>query len=288
MKKIVCLTFLFFSNLSYSLDIIAAGDLAVCTEKYEHGIKTVSTIIEKQSFDMFIPLGDLVYESATQEKIDNCYHKYLGKFKNKTYPIIGNHEYYAENGKHYFNYFQENLSFILKENDFSKDIENTVFPSYYYFEKNNWNFIFLDSNLTQEKHKKQLEWLKNIISSDKYKNKCSLVSFHHPYISMGLRKIVQPSKDFMYIFNNHPPTLILNGHDHHYQDSKIINKTKHFIVGTGGTPIFQYLNYFNMDYENYSLEHGILKLNLQKNSYSYQFINNEKTIVSGNYNCFIN
>jgi len=39
--------------------------------------------------------GDLAYENGTAEEFKNCYDKTWGRFKNRTHPAPGNHEFYG-------------------------------------------------------------------------------------------------------------------------------------------------------------------------------------------------
>jgi predicted MPP superfamily phosphohydrolase len=264
------------------ITVLTVGDIAYCERDKEIGVKSVSNLVSKNNFDFFFPLGDLVYEEGTQKKLEKCYGKYFGKIKNKTFPTVGNHEYYADKATPYFEYFANNQDLVKKQEQNSYHQITNGFYNYYSFNKNNWSFIFLDTNLENEDNREQIIWLENIL---KNKKTCTIISMHHPYISSGLRPIKSSVKELMKVINKSPPTIILSGHDHHFQESKMINKTKHFVVGTGGVPISNKVNPFNLDVKNSYFDFGILKLELYNNSYSYSFVTQQQKLFSSSNQC---
>lgn len=90
-------------------------------------------------------------------------------------------------------------------------------------------------------------------------------------ITDGIRPIKSSAEELEPLFNKYSPTIVLNGHDHHFQESNKINNTKHFLVGIGGITISNMVIPFGKD-KNTSFEHGVLKLTLKENSYTYSFL----------------
>ena len=258
-----------FASNDKSINVLAFGDISVCGNEQEEGVKTTSKIVHNQKFDMMFHLGDLVYPEGTEKALKSCYWKYFSSYENKIFPIPGNHEYYADNGQPYFTFFKNSIKNITKQKNYDFPSNDSNFPKYYSFDKQGWSFIFLDSNLSKEEQQEEFKWLEEKL---KNKSNCSIVSFHYPLITSGLRPIKSFSKDLEPLLIKYPPTIVLNGHDHHFQESKIINKTKHFLVGSGGVQIKNAVNPLDLNLKNISFEHGILKLTLEKDSYSYSFI----------------
>ena len=51
-------------------------------------------------------LGDNVYPYGTAEKLRNCYDSTWGRYKKRTRPAVGDHEYYrTKAARPYFDYF---------------------------------------------------------------------------------------------------------------------------------------------------------------------------------------
>ncbi len=271
-----------FADNKTELSILAFGDIADCQNGKEQGVKNVSEIVKKQKFDFMLHLGDMVYPDATVDELNNCYGKYFNKYKKSVFPIAGNHEYNIDKGVPYFEFLKDNIKEIQKQKQYDLVDNNGTFPKHYSFEKNGWSFIFLDSNLEGKEREDQLSWFEKKL---KEKNNCSIVSFHHPLITAGVRPIKSIVKEFEPLLNQYPPTIILNGHDHHFQESKMLNGTKHFLIGTGGTKIYKIVNPLSENVENISFEHGILKLKLKKDSYSYSFLTKNKKQFENNNSC---
>ncbi len=284
-KYILALTALLstsaFAQNNKEFSILAFGDIADCQKDREKNVKSVADIVKKQKFDFMIHLGDVVYPDGTVEELNNCYGKYFNKYKTKIFPIAGNHEYNIEKGVPYFELFTSNIEEIKKQENYKIVDNKGTFPKYYSFDKNGWSFIFLDSNLEKEERLEQLTWLENKL---KDKKQCSIVSFHHPLITSGLRPIKPIVKEFEPLLRQYPPTIIMNGHDHHFQESKKIDGTKHFLIGTGGTKIYNAVNPFE-NVKSISFEHGILKLTLKEGSYNYSFISKNKEQFNGKESC---
>lgn len=257
-----------FAEPKEEFSILAFGDIANCQDDKEQGVKTVHSIVKKEKFDFMIHLGDLVYPDGTEKELKKCYGKYFKEYKSKIFPIPGNHEYNADKGEPYFQYFKSNIDLIKKQKNHDLHDHHGYFPKYYSFDKNGWTFIFLDSNLKKEEREKQLVWFEKKL---KDKQKCSIISVHHPLITDGIRPIKNNAKELEPLFNKYSPTIVLNGHDHHFQESNKINNTKHFLVGTGGTTISNMVSPFGKA-KNLSFEYGVLKLTLKENSYTYSFL----------------
>src|SRR5207302_1668195 len=70
--------------------LLAAGDVADC----QHLEDATATADILDRYDGTIAaLGDLAYESGTADEFVNCYEPTWGRFKARTRPAIGNHEY---------------------------------------------------------------------------------------------------------------------------------------------------------------------------------------------------
>src|ERR1700724_635577 len=82
--------------------LVGAGDIVGCQDP--HGALATAKLIEKIPGTVFT-LGDLVYDASTLGQFQNCYGRSWGKFKGRTRPALGNHEYQVRNAVPYFQYW---------------------------------------------------------------------------------------------------------------------------------------------------------------------------------------
>src|SRR5207245_8874641 len=67
-----------------------AGDIASC--QHPEGARATAKLIEQIPGTVFAA-GDLAYEEGSAEDFQNCYDPTWGRFKDRTKPALGNHEY---------------------------------------------------------------------------------------------------------------------------------------------------------------------------------------------------
>src|SRR6202158_5888181 len=98
--------------------LIGAGDIADCSE-IESARKTAE-LIEKIDGTVFT-LGDNAYESGTPLQFERCYGPTWGRFKGRTRPAPGNHDYRSLSAAPYFAYFGQSAG-GSEEGDYSHDL----------------------------------------------------------------------------------------------------------------------------------------------------------------------
>ena len=77
-----------------------------------------------------LALGDLTYPRGRLAEFTGCYQATWGRFKARTYPAPGNHEYATPGAAGYFQYFGAQAG-----------------PGHYRFTLGSWQLYSLDSNL---------------------------------------------------------------------------------------------------------------------------------------------
>src|SRR3712207_5822807 len=108
--------------------IVAAGDIADCrTEGDEATAKLVGGI----DGSTVLTLGDNAYPEGSAEDFEECYDPAWGRFKDRTKPIPGNHEYDTQGAAGYFDYFGKAAG----------DPEE----GYYSYDLGRWHIIALNS-----------------------------------------------------------------------------------------------------------------------------------------------
>src|SRR5450755_3066486 len=81
--------------------LVGAGDIADCTDISG---ATATAILLEDIPGTIMAIGDLAYPDGTKENFE-CYDKTWGKFKNRTRPAVGNHEFHSAGATYYFQYF---------------------------------------------------------------------------------------------------------------------------------------------------------------------------------------
>src|SRR6267154_5113753 len=82
--------------------LVGAGDIASCDDLA--GAEATAKLIDKIPGTVFA-VGDLAYPDGSDEQFANCYGPTWGRFKERTRPAPGNHEYHSDGASGYVRYF---------------------------------------------------------------------------------------------------------------------------------------------------------------------------------------
>jgi chitodextrinase len=268
--------------------IAAAGDIA-CGSGYVGNhclqMQTADQILKINPVAV-LALGDIQYESsAYADYIDSSsnvkigYDKSWGRFKAKTYPAIGNHEYLTPLATNYFKYWSD---FAAKRGPYAKLAGDTV-KGWYSFDIGAWHLISFNSNCKRidcTKGSEQETWIKNDLAA--HPNKCTLAFAHHPFRNSFFETSSEPRwPDIFQDFYDAGVDLVLVGHAHNYERTAPMNPAagidrtrgvRTFVVGTGGkspagasaTP-----KPFSETHSGKTI--GVLKLTLHSSGYDWSF-----------------
>jgi 3',5'-cyclic AMP phosphodiesterase CpdA len=248
--------------------VYAAGDIARCAHpdpKWSGAAGTAALVSAGLAADpqaAVLMLGDATYPRGTAAEFTNCYDPTWGKFKNRTWPAPGNHEYATAGGAPYFAYFGAAAG-----------------RGYYSMRLGSWRVFSLDSNLSGAAQAAQLDWLRAELARDPAL--CTLAYWHHPLYSSGMHGNIARMEEAWRLLYQAGAELVLSGHDHHYerfapQDADgrrdDARGMRQFVVGTGGafpTPLL----WPQANSEARDSNHdGVLKLVLGAAGYSWEFV----------------
>ncbi|MGH3713060.1 MAG: discoidin domain-containing protein [Micromonosporaceae bacterium] len=186
--------------------VTATGDIAgACSASdgtaCEH--ERTARLVESINPKWVLTTGDNQYDDGTAAEFDKYYATTWGRFKNKTRPTPGNHEYYdpAGGAAGYKSYFGA--------------IATPAGKTYYSWNEGNWHFIALDSDLSMSSSSAQLAWLKNDLASNT--RGCIAAYWHKPLFNSGSKGYdphTLPAWRELYAAR---ADLVLNGHDHLYE-----------------------------------------------------------------------
>jgi hypothetical protein len=208
--------------------VFAAGDIADCRSE---GDEATTKLLEETK-GTILTLGDNAYEKGSAEDFADCYSPTWGRFKDRTRPAPGNHEYNTEAAEGYFDYFGE----AAGDPD----------EGYYSYDVGEWHLVALNSNCEEVggcyASSPQVRWLKADLR--RHQAACTLAYWHHPLFSSGTRHgntpAVRPLWEALYEAG---ADVILAGHEHNYErfapqdpsgEADPERGIREFVVGTGG------------------------------------------------------
>jgi len=254
--------------------LVGAGDIVGCQDP-QHALATAK-LIEKIPGTVFVA-GDLVYDAITLSQFQNCYGAAWGKFKDRTRPALGNHEYRESSAAPYFQYWSGQAGPAGK--------------GYYSYELGAWHVVVLNTNCAAPglggcaAGSPQDEWLRQDLRE--HRDACIVAYGHYALFSSGIFRAhaVHPELKRLWedLYAAHAD-LILAGHEHSYerfapQDPDGRADPQHgireIVVGTGGRshgPLGLALP--NSEVQNTNT-YGVLKLTLSPQGYAWEFIPEE-------------
>ena len=90
--------------------VVAAGDIAAC---FKNGDEATARLIGGIDGTV-LALGDNAYPDGSAEDFDECYDPTWGRFKDRTKPAPGNHEYHTPGGSRVLRLFREGPGHSLR------------------------------------------------------------------------------------------------------------------------------------------------------------------------------
>jgi 3',5'-cyclic AMP phosphodiesterase CpdA len=219
--------------------------------------------------DALFTAGDNAYPAGSTEDFNSCYDPAWGRFKAKTFPTPGNHEYAQPGALPYFQYFGDRAG------------PGGFRQGYYSYNLGNWHIIALNSPLYATGSIEQLMWLKDDLESARAR--CTLAYWHYPVFTSGPSN-GQPESRVMrevwQVLYGAGVDVIVNGHDHLYErfapqdPAGRANGTlgiTEIIVGTGGAPLYDFGGTTPNSVARLRT-YGILKLTLRNTGYDSVFM----------------
>lgn len=254
---------------------VGAGDIGWCGSA---GPELTARLVEGIGGTVFTT-GDNAYMSGTAKDFRNCYDPSWGRFKSRTRPVPGNHDYGTANAEPYFDYFGANAG--------------PYGLGYYSFELGDWHAIALNSSLDVGAASAQAQWLRaDLAASTKT---CTIAYWHYPLFSSGPSGNQGQMRPFWKILMDFGVEVVVNGHDHMYerfapQDEESFPNPgrgiREFVVGTGGAVLYRFGPVVPNSERRVPGVFGVLKFTLSSGSYDWQFIDGTgATLDSGSGTC---
>jgi acid phosphatase type 7 len=246
---------------------VGAGDIASCDDL--KGAEATAKLIDIIPGTVFA-VGDLAYPDGSDEQFASCYGPTWGRFKDRTRPAPGNHEYHS-GASGYSRYFGPQAGDPNKE--------------YYSFDLGAWHMIALNSECQEvggcDASSPQAQWLRQDLAQ--HPAKCTLAYFHKPLFSSGAAHgndlNLRPLWEVLYTAN---VDVVINGHDHDYErfapqdpqgKADPQRGIREFVVGTGGKNSHRSFGEPKANSEIRQADtFGVLKLTLHASSYDWEFV----------------
>jgi hypothetical protein len=138
------------------------------------GAEATAKLIEQIPGEAFAA-GDNAYPSGTAEQFRNCYAPTWGRFRNRTRPSPGNHEFHSGGATPYFDYFG------LAAGD--------PRTGYYSYDLGTWHIVVLNSECDQvagcQSGSVEERWLRQDLAG--HPSACTLAYWHKPLFSSGAK-----------------------------------------------------------------------------------------------------
>lgn len=246
--------------------LVGAGDVADCTGP---GDEATSRLLARTKGTVFT-LGDNAQDAGSAAEFAGCYDPSWGRFKSRTKPAVGNHEYETEWAAPYFDYFGA--------------AAGRPDEGFYSYDRGTWHVVVLNSNCEEiggcGPGSPQLEWLKEDLDANP--SRCTLAYFHHPLFSSGRGVASGAVLPFWRVLYRRGAELVLNGHAHSYE--RFAPQTplgardpgrgiRQLVVGTGGEPARGPLGPpAPNSVVRGETTPGVLKLDLGDDAYGWRFL----------------
>jgi hypothetical protein len=247
--------------------LVGAGDIADCRSAGDEATAALVAAIPGTVFTA----GDNAYVNGTPAEFNRCYGPTWGKFKGRTMPAVGNHEYQQDpTASGYYRYFGAAAGDPAK--------------GYYDYTLGSWHVVVLNSNCEEiggcGAGSPQERWLRRVLAAGSAR--CTVAITHHARFSSAIAHgsdlEVLPLWQALYDYG---ADLVVSGHDHVYErfgpqrpngvaDPRF--GLRQIVVGTGGR------DHRNFGPAGPSSEirngdtFGVLKLTLHADSYDWQFV----------------
>lgn len=246
--------------------LVGAGDISSCKTT---GDSATAKLLGKIPGTV-VALGDEAYDSGTYPQFKHCYGPTWGRYKDRTRPAPGNHDYVTKKAAGYYRYFGARAGKNHR--------------GYYSYNLGRWHIISLNSMCEDTGgcgfRSPQIRWLRKDLAS--HHRRCTLAYWHHSVFSSGSEHGSDPRmKPALRALYRAHADVVLSGHDHDYErfapqspqgTLKPSRGIREFVVGTGGRSLNPFGRILPHSQARNSKAYGVLKLTLYPRSYHWRFV----------------
>lgn len=239
--------------------LLAVGDIGWCGSP---GVAQTAAIVDRFR-DPLLLLGDLAYPNGTERDFRECYDPAYGRFKSRSRPGPGNHEYDVAGADGYFTYFGQ--------------AAGPGRLGYYAFRAASWQVLVLNSSVPIDRNSAQYAWVRDQLRE---RTRCAIATVHHPFDSSGRHGPSGGLNDVWRLLYDHGVDVVVNGHEHNYERlapmdperrADPVRGIQQFTVGTGGAPLYAKARQ-SANSEVFLEAWGVLRLTLAPTTYEWEFL----------------
>jgi hypothetical protein len=268
-----------------TVTVMAAGDISPDPSSSKDDDVATSNLILEADPTAVLTLGDNQYPRGelADYRSPSGYAGSWGRFKARTRPSPGNHDYSdpAGGAAGYFGYFGP--------------LAGDPARGYYSFDLGAWHIISLNSNCgaggapSCGRDSAQVRWLQADL--ERNADRCTLAYWHHPRFTdpAGHRDDRRTHFFWNALYAAHAD-LVLSGHNHVYQRFGPLHPLGHladfgagvraFVVGTGGNSLYRFSTPPRASSRYRDDDHyGVVKLTLSPTSWSSAFHRTDGRVV---------
>ena len=249
-----------------STTVLAAGDIASCASG---GDEQTAALLDTLPGTV-LTLGDTVYDDGSADQFRRCYMPSWGRFRDRTYPAPGNHDYQTANASGYYGFFGPRAGQPGK--------------GWYSFDLGRWHLIALNSNCDEvggcQPGSEQERWLRADLAA--HPARCTLAFWHHPRFSSGTTHGSDRAVGGLWLaLYQAGAEVVLVGHEHNYERFAPLDPlggvdpargVREFVVGTGGSSHYPFGSPLPGSQARNSDSFGVLQLQLRPTGYSWRFL----------------
>jgi hypothetical protein len=243
--------------------LVGAGDVSSCSYSTDSATAARLDAIAGRVF----VAGDVAYPNGTTAQLRDCYGPTWGRWRLRTSPVPGNHEYNTTAAGPYFAYFGSRAG--------------TAGAGWYAYDLGTWRVYSLNSNcgvVGCGPGSPQLSWLAADLAS--HPRACVAAVWHHPRFSSGEHGNATAVAGLWATLDAAGADVVLNGHDHDYErfapqapdGTAADDGIREFVVGTGGAALRSFVTIRPNSVVRSAAAHGVLKLTLRAGTYDWQFV----------------
>ena len=247
--------------------LVGAGNIATCASPNPPA--TAALIDALPSDATVFTLGDNAFPNGSLDDYLHCYAPSWGRFLDRTWATLGNHEYQSGDAAGSFDYFGDRAG-PRGKGYYSYDLAGGA-----------WHVIVLNDHGGSVIDAEQMSWLTADLQA--HAAPCTIAMWHVPLFLSShtdgwtVNPDHKPMWDALYAAG---AEIVLNGQQHDYErfapmtPAGAVDTTRgirEFLVGTGGESVDRFTT-IHPNSLTQAAVFGVLKLTLRHNSYDWQFI----------------